>query len=135
MSTLTLMDNEYARLVYHPDQKIVHHQLKAKLDSIHLRRVLNGGIDLLRQYQATKWLSDNRAISAQSPEDGLWVNIDWLPRALAAGWKYWALVVPYDVTARTNMATFVQAFYDRGVRIMLFTDVDDALYWLEKVDQ
>jgi SpoU rRNA methylase family enzyme len=45
------------------------------------------------------------------------------------------LVVPYDVTARSNMATVVQSFYDRGVRIMLFTDVDDALYWLEKVDQ
>lgn len=133
--TFTVIDNSHARLVYHNDTKIVHHTLYKSLDSATLKEVLNKGIDLLRQHQAVKWLSDNRAIDPHSEEDGNWINNDWLPRVIAAGWKYWALVVPDDVRARMNMGDFVNSFFERGVRIMVFSDFDEAMTWLENVDQ
>jgi hypothetical protein len=135
MSTITVIDNKYARLVYHSDSQIVHHCFHHALDSDNLKLVLNTGIDLLKQYGATKWLSDNREIGPHSEEDGVWTNTDWLPRVIAAGWKYWALVVPDDVRARMNMSEFVNSFYEKGIRIMVFTNLDDAMSWLEKVDK
>jgi hypothetical protein len=135
MPTITIFDNEHAALFYHQETKIVHHQFKADLDSAHMRKTLTGGIDLLKEHQAIKWLSDNRAMHTHSEEDGEWINANWLPRAIAAGWKYWALVVPNDVMGRMNMSEFVQSFYDRGVRIMVFTDVNEAMRWLEKADR
>lgn len=134
MSTETIIDNEFAILTYHRDEKIVHHQFHRALDSENLRLVLNTGIDLLRDHNAIKWLSDNHSIGAHKEEDGKWINDDWLPRVIASGWKYWALVVPDDVKARMNMIEFVDAFYNQGVRVMVFTNVEQAKTWLENVD-
>lgn len=134
MSTMTVFDNEYASLFYHPDTKIVHHCFHVSLDSEHLRKALNGGIELLKEHHAVKWLSDNRAIGPHSDPDTQWINEKWLPRAIATGWKYWALVVPHDFMARINMNEFVNSFYEKGVRIMVFVEVDKAMQWLENID-
>ena len=48
-----------------------------------------------------------------------------------AGWKYWALVVPDEVSARQDMVAVIDMFYERGIRIMVFTDVERALNWLK----
>jgi hypothetical protein len=135
MPTITLLDDNYASLVYHQEQKIVHHCFHKALDSQHLRTVLNQGVDLLTQHGASKWLSDNREIDPHSDEDGRWVNDNWLPRAVAAGWKYWALVVPEEVAARLNMTEFVNSFFERGIRIMVFSEPTNAMKWLEGVDR
>lgn len=79
-----------------------------------------------------KWLSDNRDIAAHSEADTQWINTDWLPRAVAAGWKYWALVVPHDMLARMNMSEFTESFFNMGVRCQVFTDVNEAQAWLER---
>jgi hypothetical protein len=122
-------------MVYYTDKKIIHHHYFKGLNSEYLRAGLNRGNELLQEYGAAKWLSDNREVTAHSPEDTEWINTDWLPRAIAAGWKYWALVVPYDTIARMNMKEFVEAFYEMGVWVMVFEHVGDAMYWLETVDQ
>lgn len=134
MSTISVIDNEYASLSFDTDMKFVYHCFHSQLDSTNLRAVLNGGIDLLKKYNATKWLSDNREIGPHSEEDTLWINDHWLPAAVAAGWKYWALVVPNSFVARVNMSEFVDSFYAKGIRIMVFTNYDEAWNWLGRVD-
>jgi hypothetical protein len=135
MSILSVMDNRYASLVFDVQDKIVHHTFHRDLDSAHLRLVLNTGIELFKKHGANKWLSDNRAIDPHSEEDSLWINNEWLPRVIEAGWKYWALVVPHDAKARMNMVEFVNSFYEQGVRVMVFTELDSALAWLKTVDR
>jgi hypothetical protein len=93
--------------------------------------VLDRGVELLKEHGATKWLSDNRAMEPHNKADGEWVNTNWLPRAIAAGWKFWALVVPDSTMARMNMSQFVEEFYNHGVRVMVFIDIDEAMHWLE----
>ena len=134
MTTITVIDTPYASLYYHTNTGIVHHKFHKALDSKHFRQVLDGGIELLQTHGATKWLSDNRDMDPHNEEDGQWTNESWLPRAIAAGWKYWALVVPDDVAARINMAEFVNSFYERGLRIMVFTDIESAEKWLIEVN-
>lgn len=133
MATQTIIDSPSASLVFHAESRIVHHKLCKDIDSKTLRQVLNSGVQLLKDQQATKWLSDNREINAHSAEDTEWINTQWLPNAIAAGWKYWALVVPDDFVARLNMTEFVDSFYAKGIRILVFTDLDKATKWLEGV--
>jgi hypothetical protein len=130
MPILSMIDNRFASLVFDTNDKIVHHTFHRDLDSAHLRLVLNTGIELFETHGANKWLSDNRAIDPHSEEDTLWINQEWLPRVIKAGWKYWALVVPHDAKARMNMVEFVGSFYDQGVRVMVFTDLAPAMEWL-----
>src|SRR3954465_10402185 len=94
MTSLTVINNEFAQLYFHKETGIVHHHLTNLIDSDHMRTVLYTGIDLLTKYGACKWLSDNRFMNPHAEEDADWINNDWFPKVLAAGWKYWALVVP-----------------------------------------
>lgn len=131
MSSITVLANEYATLVYHPDQKIVHHTFHKPISGDEFRQVLNTGAELLDKYGAAKWLSDDRANSALSEEDTEWSKTHWFPRAMSAGWKFWAIVVPEDVMGKMNMKEFVDSYYEQGLRIMVFTEPEKALRWLE----
>jgi hypothetical protein len=130
MSKIILIENEYATLEYHPDAKIIHHTFHKPIGKDKFREVLNTGADSLKKYGATKWLSDDRKNMALSPEDTEWSKTEWFPRALANGWKSWALVVPQDFLARMNMKEFVDQYYEKGLRIMVFNNPEDAMKWL-----
>jgi hypothetical protein len=132
MTTTTLIDADYATLQFYEDTGIVHHKLFNKITSPQLKEVLDCGVDLLKQHQAIKWLSDNRDIDPHDEEVTAWINDDWLPRAVQAGWKYWALVVPHDIKARMNMTEFVNSFYHHGIRVMVFSQLDEAMEWLKR---
>lgn len=134
-TTKVIIDNDYVKLFYHTDTGVVHHVLGENMRSEDLHEVLNTGIDVLVAEGAFKWLSDNRGFQETSEEDTNWINTNWLPRAVEAGWKYWALVVPQTVKARINMQEFVQTFFEKGVRIMVFTEPDEAMEWLVDVDK
>jgi hypothetical protein len=134
VSEIILIQNEYATLVYYPDTKIVQHTIHKPIGGQELRDVLTTGTKTLREYQASKWLSDDRGNSALSPEDTEWGMKEWFPRAIKAGWKYWALVVPQDILGRMNMKEVVDSYFEQGLRIAVFTNPEDALKWLKVCD-
>ena len=135
MSAITILNNDYATLMYYPDKKIVHHVFHKPISGPEFRSVLNKGADLLQEHGAAKWLSDDRNNSALSSEDTEWSKTVWFPRAAAAGWKFWALVVPPDLMARMNLKEFVDTYYEQGLRTMVFVDPQEALEWLETVSE
>ena len=134
MSTMTIIDNEFATLKYYPETKIVHHVFHKPIFGAAFREVLDEGIELLKKYGAQKWLSDDRQNMALPPDDSEWAKIDWFSRAAEAGWKYWALVVPpYDLMAQQNYNEFIDNVFEQGVRTMVFTEPESALAWLKDV--
>jgi hypothetical protein len=126
-----VIDNEFGSLIYYPDKKIVHHMFKKPIGGEHLRNLLMAGVDLLKTNGATKWLSDDRGNSALSEEDSKWGVEVWFPQAKAAGWLYWALVVPHDMLGRINMTEFVMNYAQQGIRVAVFTEPEKALEWLQ----
>ena len=134
MSTIPIIQNEYATLVYHPEERIVHHTFYKPIGGHEFRNVLNTGIETLEKSRASKWLSDDRGNSALSREDTEWSKNDWFPRAVRAGWKYWALVGPHDIMARMNLKEFVDAYFEQGLVIKVFNKPEDAMKWLLSCD-
>jgi hypothetical protein len=135
MSENQILANQYATLVYHSDTKIVHHTFHKAIGAEKFREVLNLGVVAMAKYGSTKWLSDDRNNSVLSPEDTEWSMNNWFPRAIQAGWKYWALVVPQDILAQMNLKEFVDSYFDQGLRIMVFSNSDEAMKWLIDVDK
>lgn len=133
--TIAIIENEYATLLYHPDEKFVHHIFHQPIGGEDFRNVLNMGIDALAEHHASKWLSDDRENSALSNEDTKWSKEDWFPRAVEAGWKYWALVVPQSILARINMKEFVDSYLDQGLRITVFSNPENAIKWIKTCDR
>jgi len=129
-----VFENVYATLLYYPDHKLIHHKFHRPLQGQALHDVLNAGADLLAERKATKWLSDDRNNAQLTSEDADWANREWSPRAVRAGWKYWALVVPEELVARFSMRRPVDRAYEEGLRIAAFVDTQEAKDWLESLE-
>jgi hypothetical protein len=86
---------------------------------------------LLQDHGAQKWLSDDRNNSILSADDSAWSQEYWLPRALQAGWKYWAMLPPIRTRAHLNTTRLVEFVEEMsGVNVKIFTDPDTARQWL-----
>lgn len=133
MSANIIIDNEYATLCYYPEHGIIHHTFHKPIGGQPFRDVLLNGLKTMQANKASKWLSDDRANQALPPEDSTWGTDVWFPQVQAAGWKFWALVVPESIIGRLNMKEFVESYSEKGIRIMVFTDPDKALKWLKEV--
>ncbi len=134
MDDIRVLDNEYATLIYHTDKKIVHHTFHQKVSGEEFQNILKSGVECLEKYSATKWLSDDRLNSELSAEDTNWATHHWFKLAQDAGWKSWALVVPHDIFARLNLIEHVNHYSRRGIRVMVFTNPDEALSWLDALE-
>ncbi len=131
----TILANEYFTLQYHTKRKIVHHIFHQPTHDEPLRTCFNKGIEVMREKGAQKWLSDDRKNTASSDEENQWIFDDWLPRAVEAGWKYWALVVPDDIYGKLEMFEVVEEFDQKGIRMLMFVDVEAAITWLDTIDK
>jgi hypothetical protein len=134
-SPMTVLDNEFATVWYHPDEKIVHHKFHKFIYGQAFRDVLIRGADIFEQYGANKWLSDDRNNSALPAEDSDWAIQNWNPRVLKCGWTHWAVVMPQKVIGQMNMRRFVQMYSELGVTVKAFTDPDEALAWLKSEEK
>lgn len=134
MKKITVLEKDYATMVYYPEVKIVHNTFRGQPTSEQFRESLNAGVDALEKYGGSKWLSDDLENAAVfSPEDQDWADNDWYPRMVNAGWKTWAMVVPREIKARINLIDIIDKNLDRGIRIEVFSQTDEALQWLIKV--
>ena len=135
MSVQTIIDTDYATLWYYPESKVVRHKWKKFIHGDEFRNVLNRGVEIFKEHGANKWLSDDRLNSALPTVDFEWGVTDWFPRVFAAGWKYWALVMPDKVIGQMNMDRAVKTYIEQGLVVKVFEDPEEALAWLETVEE
>ena len=110
----------------------MHHTLHKPVEGAVFRDVLTRGVEIFERSGANKWLSDDRGNSALHPEDGKWAMEVWSVRTLAAGWKYWAIVMPDAALGKANMRRFIREYSDRGVEVNVLGSAEDAFGWLKE---
>jgi len=131
MNRILLVDNSLISVWIYPERELIHHQMKAFCFGPEFRDALTRGVEAMERHRAIKWLSDDRANDALSPDDSKWGTDVWFPRAKAAGWRHWALVQPKRILGQVNMARFVKMYAELGINARMFTDPDAALTWLD----
>nr|MCU0482517.1 hypothetical protein [Anaerolineae bacterium] len=67
---IVIADSEFATMLYYPDKGIIHHTFHQHMAGEPFRTFFNTGTEAMRQYGATKWLSDDRKNTLISPDDG-----------------------------------------------------------------
>jgi hypothetical protein len=133
MAKLTIIDNPEITLWYYEETRIIHHKIHKMISGKTLRQTLMKGLELFKKNNASKWLSDDRQSSALTPEDTEWGFSVWSPQVIAAGWKYWAVVLPEIMLGQLNMNYVIDDYAKKGVTVELFSDPEAALKWLEEV--
>lgn len=132
MQPQILMDTEYITLHYLPDEKIIHHTIHKPIPYEQLGLAMETGLKVLQENGASKWLSDDR-LNGPVVMENTEINRDWGRRMVAAGWRFWANVVPEEIAAADSLVPIIETFYEIGLRMMVFTDADKALEWLKSV--
>ena len=131
MSPITIYESDQVTVWYHPDEKIIHHQMHQYTHGEDFRKALMAGMEAMKQNSAQKWLSDDRNNPVLHPEDQHWATDVWQPLVITAGWKYWAIVQPLHSLAKLRMHNLAEEYAALGVTVELFSDPDKALAWLK----
>lgn len=117
-------------LWFHPRDLIVHHEMHQYPGQDTLEKMLLRGLELLKEHGASKWLSDDRNGGALPRSHHEWGEKVWVPQAVAAGWKYWALLPPIEAIGNSNMTRLVELYAAKGVTVSFFREVAAAHRWL-----
>jgi hypothetical protein len=135
MEKVSIYHTDYITVEYWPDHNLIYHTvhkpISEQLDMF--KEALNAGTAALEQYKVSKWLSDDRKNGPLTPEGNEWSFADWQPRTLKAGWKYWGLVVPESLAAAGTFTPIIDALFEVGLRMMVFTNVEEGVVWLDKM--
>jgi hypothetical protein len=130
MPAITIFATAQITIWYHPDTRIIHHQMHQYTHGKDFRDALMVGLEAMKRYRAHKWLSDDRKMPVMTPEDQQWGTEVWQPLILKAGWKYWAVVRPKHTLAAMRMEKLAEKYTMLGVTVKLFDEPDEAMRWL-----
>ncbi len=136
MPRVVVFDSEYITVEYLSDNKIIRHTVHKPVEPKFWLEALNAGTDALIEHGACKWLSDDRKMGPLPTDDeSVQGSNAWTERTIAAGWKYWANVVPVDVISAGSLIGAMDALHQLGLRMMVFDDVEKAIAWLDSLEQ
>jgi len=94
-----------------------------------MRRGLDKCLELLKVRNAHKWLSDSRDQRVVAEVDQRWVRDDWFPRAIEAGLRSAALLVPANMLASLSMNRVLREI-GPIVETRYFDDLEKGREWL-----
>jgi hypothetical protein len=88
------------------------------------------GLNLLRRRRTSRWLSDARLLAPISQTDQHWMNTDWVPRMIAAGLRWAAVVSPRAAVSRLSVKQIVSKINNVNFVTDNFDDMEVARSWL-----
>jgi hypothetical protein len=88
---------------------------------------------LLREKRAAKILCDIRQFLLIGAVDQTWLNTNWLPRAMDAGLRYCALIMPVYFFNRVAVQGVVERIESPTLRVEYFEAAEAGREWLSSL--
>jgi hypothetical protein len=98
-------------------------------DSHEFKELLDAEIKGLQQHRGTRLLADCRQQKVINPADQDRANEEWLPRALAAGLRRFAVVLPKSGLAEMNLREALDNVPGK-LQVAYFATVEEARSWI-----
>lgn len=92
--------------------------------------LLDAEVRGLKEHGCTRLLADCRLQRVLSRDDQERANRDWVPRAIEAGLKRFAVVLPVSDMAAGHIQERLSEVSGDGFEVAYFTTVEDAEQWL-----
>ncbi len=101
-------------------------------NSTEFAALLEAGVRALKDHRGSRWLADCRRQKVLSPADQDRADREWLPRALAAGLKKFAVVLPDSGLAGMNIKDRLAGVPTAKLEVGYFATVEQAQEWLAR---
>ena len=99
-------------------------------DSTEFKELLDAEIRALQAHRGSRVLADCRQQKVLNPADQERANREWLPKALAAGLKRFAVVLPKSGLAEMNIREALGKVPDTELQVAYFATVEEGKAWL-----
>lgn len=121
-----------AVVTWDPTLQAVYTEAQSWADPSELAAVLEAGLQALTEHAGARWLADGRNMKVISQADQDWIVQEFYPRALAAGLKRIALVIPTSGLAMTTLDQLAHRLPAAEVEVAFFPTVGEAGWWLKE---
>jgi hypothetical protein len=112
------------------DRQLVLVEWQGWANATEFSALLEAEIAALRKHRGTRILADCRRQKVLRPADQERANKEWLPRALAAGLKCFAVVVPSSALAELNLKASLDKVPAEALKVAYFATPEEAWDWL-----
>lgn len=130
MELIELYNKDFCKIYYHNHKNYLNIRWFGFPRSLDFREACMKVIDFINNYNTGKLLTDNRNAKVFSVDDQKWLNIEWLPEALKAGYYCSATLINDDVFVKTAIKNITNNRKQNNIKTKIFTDEDEALTWL-----
>jgi hypothetical protein len=119
-----------ASVRWEDDGQLVLVEWEGWANSTEFAALLDAEIHALRKHHGSRLLADCRRQKVLNPADQDRANLVWLPLALAAGLKRFAVVLPASVLAEVNLKDSLGKAPAGALDVAYFATVEEAREWL-----
>ena len=121
-----------ASVSWDPTARLVLVEWEGWADSAEFAALLDAEVRALSEHRTSRLMADCRRQKVLRPEDQERADREWLPRALAAGLKRFAIVLPTSLLAAMNVQDRLGKVPSATLDIAYFEGVDEARAWLTR---
>lgn len=133
MAPKELYHRDFCKIYFHTESKIINIQWQGFPRSQEFREACYKVIDFMIEYKTGKLLTDNRNAKVFSVEDQKWLNTEWLPQAIKAGYYCSATLINDDVFVKTAIQNITKKRDSEFLKTKIFNREEEALSWLLSV--
>jgi stage II sporulation SpoAA-like protein len=119
-----------AVVTWDPTLQAVYTEAQGWTDPSEMTAVLEACLQALAEHHGSRWLADARNMKVIKQSDRDWIAQTFFPRALTAGLKRVALVIPESGLAMTTLDQVMQRLPAEELAIARFATVEEARSWL-----
>jgi FAD/FMN-containing dehydrogenase len=128
------LDTPYALIRWDGEGQWVYVRWTGWANSTEYRQTQETVILALRENHASRNLIDSTHSRVVSDDDQKWLVEDWMPRAVAAGRRWTAIVLPKSALGRTIAENIDKHPRSNLANVQHFETVEDAAAWLSTVN-
>jgi SpoIIAA-like len=129
----TYLDTPYVSVRWEGGGPWVFVEWKAWADATEYRAAHEAILGAIRKHRASRLLIDARNARVISEADQQWLKTDWIPRAVNAGRRWTAVVMPASALVKTIVESIDKRPTDKTVEARYFDTADQARAWLSTV--
>lgn len=127
-----LFSHQACDVLYNPQLKAVETRWKGpSAEGSALYRILDSVIDAMQLKNTGVVIADARQMNAINHQDTAWITNDWYPRALAAGFRYEALIVTDYTFNAVTVRKIVRTYDEKKLKTAYFKTLPGAYDWVK----
>ncbi len=120
------------RIEHYPHKDFFYIKWCGHINSEDTIAVAKKYLELQQSFHCPKILNDKSDVTGDWAEANDWLEYEWLPLAVAAGLRYFSMVVSRDLHDLAP-AQDLQKRFSPDCEVKLFRDLTQAKEWLESV--